>query len=144
MISFDDFRNVEDTQWWRFVHMQPWWHHQLETFCVFVALCAGSSPVTGEFPWQASDAEIWRFRWSVPEKNAWVNKRGAGDFSRHRAHYDAIVMTTRNTWRHQANESTYSINNLGKYSQVRRASYFQALQSFKMLTGPLLTINYIY
>ena len=30
----------------------PWWRHQVETFSVLLALCAGNSPVTGEFPTQ--------------------------------------------------------------------------------------------
>ena len=30
----------------------PWWRHQMETFSVLLALCAGNSPVTGEFPSQ--------------------------------------------------------------------------------------------
>ena len=29
-----------------------WWRHQMETFSVLLALCAGNSPVTGEFPTQ--------------------------------------------------------------------------------------------
>ena len=28
----------------------PWWHHKMETFSALLALCAGNSPVTGEFP----------------------------------------------------------------------------------------------
>ena len=28
----------------------PWWHHQMETFSASLVLCAGNSPVTGEFP----------------------------------------------------------------------------------------------
>ena len=31
---------------------KPWWHHQMETFSALLALCAGNSPVTGEFPSQ--------------------------------------------------------------------------------------------
>ena len=27
-----------------------WWRHQMETFSALLALCAGNSPVTGEFP----------------------------------------------------------------------------------------------
>ena len=27
----------------------PWWRHQMETFSALLALCAGNSPVTGEF-----------------------------------------------------------------------------------------------
>ena len=29
-----------------------WWRHQMETFSVLLAFCAGNSPVTGEFPSQ--------------------------------------------------------------------------------------------
>ena len=29
-----------------------WWRQQMETFSVLLALCAGNSPVTGEFPAQ--------------------------------------------------------------------------------------------
>ena len=31
---------------------KPWWHHQMETFSALLALCAGNSPVVGEFPSQ--------------------------------------------------------------------------------------------
>ena len=30
----------------------PWWRHQMETFSALLALCAGNSPLTGEFPSQ--------------------------------------------------------------------------------------------
>ena len=30
----------------------PWWCHQKETFSVLLAICAGNSPVPGEFPAQ--------------------------------------------------------------------------------------------
>ena len=29
-----------------------WWRHRMETFCALLTLCAGNSPVTGEFPAQ--------------------------------------------------------------------------------------------
>ena len=29
-----------------------WWHHQMETFSALLDLCAGNSPVTGEYPSQ--------------------------------------------------------------------------------------------
>ena len=55
----------------------PWWRHQMETFSASLSLCAGNSPITGEFPahkgqWRiprakASDAELWCFLWSAPE-----------------------------------------------------------------------------
>ena len=31
---------------------KTWWRHQMETFSVLLALCAGNSPVTDEFPAQ--------------------------------------------------------------------------------------------
>ena len=34
-------------------HVQmPWWRHQMEKCSALLALCAGNSPVTGEFPSQ--------------------------------------------------------------------------------------------
>ena len=30
----------------------PWWRHQMETFSTLLAICAGNSPVPGEFPTQ--------------------------------------------------------------------------------------------
>ena len=32
----------------------PWWRHQMETFSALLAICAGNSPGTGEFPAQRS------------------------------------------------------------------------------------------
>ena len=64
----------------------------METFSALLALCAGNSPVTGEFPpqrpvtWSLDFSLIWA--WT----NDWVNNRDAGDLRRHRAHYDVIVM----------------------------------------------------
>ena len=32
--------------------VRTWWHHQMETFSALLAICAGNSPVPGEFPTQ--------------------------------------------------------------------------------------------
>ena len=37
------------TSWYR---QTSWWRHQMETFSALLALCAGNSPVTDEFPAQ--------------------------------------------------------------------------------------------
>ena len=29
-----------------------WWRHQIETFSALLAICAGNSPIPGEFPAQ--------------------------------------------------------------------------------------------
>ena len=70
-----------------------WWRHQMETFSALLALCAGNSQVTGEFP---SHKGQWRralmFSLICAWMNGWVNNREAGDLRRHRAHYDVTVM----------------------------------------------------
>ena len=33
-------------------NVKSWWRHQMETFPVLLAICAGNSPVFGEFPTQ--------------------------------------------------------------------------------------------
>ena len=37
----------------------PWWRHQMETFSALLAICAGNSPVPGEFP--AQRPMTWSF-----------------------------------------------------------------------------------
>ena len=54
---------------WYIYTFKSWWRHQMEPFSALLALCAGNSPVTGEFT-KASDAELWC----------------------HRAHYNVTVM----------------------------------------------------
>ena len=44
-----------------------WWHHQMETFSVLLALCVGKSPVTGEFLSQRPVTRSFDIFWSAPE-----------------------------------------------------------------------------
>ena len=70
-----------------------WWRLLMETFSALLAICAGNSPVTGEFPCtKASDAELWWFFFYL-RINGWVNNYEVGDLRRHRVYYDATVMT---------------------------------------------------
>ena len=39
--------NSRETFW-----VFTWWRHQMETFSALLAICAGNSPVSGEFPTQ--------------------------------------------------------------------------------------------
>ena len=41
---------------------------------------------------KSSEAELWCFLWCAPWINSCVNNCEAGDLSRHRAHYDIIVV----------------------------------------------------
>ena len=45
-------RELTTSQRDRAVHLATWWRHQMETFSALLALCAGNSPVSGEFPSQ--------------------------------------------------------------------------------------------
>ena len=67
----------------------------METFPALLALCAGNSPVAGEFPSQRSVTRSC-FLWSAPWINGWVKNREAGHLRRHRTHYDVIVMEMNN------------------------------------------------
>ena len=42
-----------------FRHMTTWWRHQMEKFSAWLAICAGNSPVTGEFPAQRPVTRIF-------------------------------------------------------------------------------------
>ena len=44
----------------RLSHML-WWRHQMETFSALLAICAGNSPVTGEFPAQRPVTRSFEF-----------------------------------------------------------------------------------
>ena len=37
---------------YQIINAITWWHHQMETFSALLAICAGNSPVPGEFPTQ--------------------------------------------------------------------------------------------
>ena len=83
--------------------------HKMETFVALLALCAGNSPVTGEFPLNSPHKGQWRgalmFSLIWCWTNDWVNSRDAGDLGRHSAHYDVMVMILSNVFYTNANLS---------------------------------------
>ena len=44
------FIGIEVIVWLLLWQRWQWWRHQMETFSALLAICAGNSPVTGEFP----------------------------------------------------------------------------------------------
>ena len=61
-----------------------WWRHQIETFSALMALCAGNSPVTGEFPSQRPvtrsfdlffdlhlNKHLWDWWFDTPSRSLW-------------------------------------------------------------------------
>ena len=80
-----------------------WWRHQMETVSALLAICAGNSPVSGEFPAQRPVTRALMLSLIYARINSWVYNRKAGDLKRHPTHCDVIVMFR---WRVVA-ESTY-------------------------------------
>ena len=70
----------------------PWLRHQMETFSALLAICAGNSPVIGEFPAQRPVTRNSMFSLICTWINVWANNRNAGVLRRHCAHYDLTVM----------------------------------------------------
>ena len=66
----------------------------MEAFSALLAIWAGNSPVTGEFPtqrpvtWSFDVFVFLIFAWTY----GWVKNREDGNLRHHRAHYDVIVM----------------------------------------------------
>ena len=71
---------------------KAWWRHQMETFSALLALCAGNSPVSDEFPTQRPVTRNLMFYLICVWINGWVSKGEAGDLRHYRAHYDVSVM----------------------------------------------------
>ena len=63
-----------------------WWRHPMETFSALLAICAGNSPVPGEFPTQRPVTQSFDVFFNLR-----LNKRLSKQ-SWDRAHYDVIVM----------------------------------------------------
>ena len=82
---------------WR-IH-KIWWRHQMETFSALLALCAGNSPVTGEFAAQRSVTRSFDGFFDL-RLNKRLRKQSWGWWLERpsRAHYDVNVMQRRNTY----------------------------------------------
>ena len=84
-------------KWWHFAHMMT--SSNGNSIFRVTGLCAGNSPVTGEFPAQRPVAQSFAVFFDLRLNNGWVSNREAGDLRRHRAHYDVIVMAM--MWAHR-------------------------------------------
>ena len=64
----------------------------METFSALLAICAGSSPVPGEFPAKRPVTRSFDVSLICAPINGWINNGKAGDLRRYRVHCDVIVM----------------------------------------------------
>ena len=65
-----------------------WWRHQMETFSALLAICAGNSPVPGEFPAQRPVMRSSDVFFDL-RLNKWLSNQSWGWWW----HYDVIVMS---------------------------------------------------
>ena len=72
-------------------HQCAWWRHQMEIFSASLALCAGNSPVSREFPKKGQWRGALMFSLICAWMNGWVNNCEAGELKHHRVNYDVIV-----------------------------------------------------
>ena len=61
-------------------------------FSASLDICAGNSPVTGEFPAQMPVTRSFDVFFDLRLISGWVNNGEFGDLRRHRAHYDVTKM----------------------------------------------------
>ena len=71
---------------------ETWWRHQMETFTALLAICAGNSPITGEFPTQRPATRSLDFSLIYAWTKGWVSNREAGGLGRYLVSYDVTVM----------------------------------------------------
>ena len=78
-------------------HVTAWWRHQMETFSALLAICAGNSPVPGEFPTQRPvtrsfdvyfdqrpdkrlSKRLWSWWFETLSHSLWRHRNGLGGF----------------------------------------------------------------
>ena len=78
-ISFNHGRNGEPNMGIAQVSSlnTAWWRHQMETFSALLAICAGNSPVPGEFPTQRPVTQSFDV-FSDLRLNKWLSKQSWG------------------------------------------------------------------
>ena len=57
---------------------KSWWCHEMETFSALLAICAGNSPVTGEFPAQRPVMQSFDIVFDLRLKKKQLNKQSWG------------------------------------------------------------------
>ena len=98
--------------------MKSWWRHQMETFSALLALCAGNSPVIGEFPSQRPvtrsfdilfdlrlnkrlSKQLWGWWFGTPSRSLWRhgNVRRKSQYEYMYIYILVIVMSKNNPWK---------------------------------------------
>ena len=64
----------------------------METFSALLVICAGNTPLNGEFLVQRPVTRSFDFFFDLRLNNGWVNSGETGDLRRHGTYYDVPVM----------------------------------------------------
>ena len=85
-----------------------WWRHQMETFSALLAICAGNSPVPGEFPTQRP--VTWSFDVFFDRRqNKRLNKQSSGWW---------FETLSRPLWRHSNDYPENDCHNVDIYKPI--------------------------
>ena len=105
---------LSDERTW--VARQAWWRHQMETFSALLAICAGNSPVSGEFPAQRPvtrsfdvffdlcpnkrlSKQSWGWWFETPSGSLWRHSKGKFNGGRrHATPHGATIIFGEITW----------------------------------------------
>ena len=124
----------------RAIRFITWWRHQMETFSALLAICAGNSPVHGEFPAQRPVTRSFDVPLICARIYGWVNNHEAGDLRRHHSHYDVIVMTRSKYTAHT--DPLFKQANLQPISDLFIMNILQMHHRFKH--GKFRNVSWIY
>ena len=85
--------NNNDCWWVNMIKVTTWWCHQMETFSTLLALCAGNSLVTVEFPLQRPVKQSFDVLFYLFLNKQLSKNRESDGLRCHRAHYDVRIMS---------------------------------------------------
>ena len=91
--------SVVSLSWPHPLPSSPWWRHQMEIFSALLAICAGNSPVTGEFPTQRPVTRSFDVYFDL-RPNEWLSKQSWGWW---------FETLSRSLWRHRNATPTYTL-----------------------------------
>ena len=115
----------------------PWWRHQMETFSALLAICAGNSPVPGEFPAQRPvtrsfaiffdlrlnkrlSKQSWGWWFETPSRPLWRHRNVYPNLAK-----EMCVLTSEHYW------PCYEL-----WRRLDVSCVFMSLQRWFLQTGP--------
>ena len=120
--NFTDWQPPQSGQQITVSGAATWWRHQMETFSALLTICAGNSPVMGEFPAQSPVTRSSDVFFDL-RLNARLSKQRWGRWlRRHCVHYDVTVMIINgvsgcNLFTHKSSISGFNIHAINRLIQ---------------------------